>query len=379
MPRSSLQSTHAAAIAEGRNAAGIWSLDDGGLHEIERFDLGPVIVLVPTEQVLLLTADLPLQGLRRRTEALPFAIEDRIAQPLATVHIALGAEISPQRHLAGVVTHDVIRDWMTLMVTAGLGHARIVPDALALPLPAAGGWSVALTGERALVRSDDGTGMALPAAHLPAAWAAAGRPRCVAFGDPLPIGIASEADVATTEALSVRLADPALDLRQGAYALPRTGISRLARRIALVAALGLVAHGAIAGVDTLALRHTAAKRAADTRALLTQLAPTATIGDDVAASAADILPENGSAPSAFLPLLLRVGGAFKQLGAAASLRSIAFDAQAGTISLQVETGDMAGLQRVPAALGAQGLSAESGAASMSQGKAVGSFLIRGTS
>ncbi len=371
MPRSSPPHAAAAALADRGDVAGLWSLVGGELSEIARFDIGPTIVLVPTEEVLLLTADLPLPGLRRRAEALPFAIEDRIAQPLGAVHIALGAELAPQRHLAGVVSHDVMRDWVATIDAAGLAQARIVPDALLLPIPAAGCWSVDRMGARALVRRDDGTGLALPIAHLAAAWAAAGRPRCIAYGAPLPDGMAdSESTIAPIPA------DPALDLRHGAYALPHATIPRLARRLAMVAALGLVAHGAIAGLDTLALRHTAAKRAAETRALIAQVAPSAAIGDDVAASAADLLPANGSGASAFLPLLVRVGGALRQIGPAAALRSVAFNAQAGTIALQVETGDMASLQRVTPALAAQGLSAESGAASMSQGKAVGAFLVR---
>lgn len=372
MPRSSPPQFADAASADRRNAAGVWSLADGQIHQIDRFDVGPAIVLVPTEQVLLLTADLPLQGLRRRAEALPFAIEDRIAAPLSAVHIALGAELSPQRHVAGVVSHAVMREWVAAIDAAGLHHARIVPDALALPMPV-GGWSVDLAGERALIRSDDGAGLAVPLAHLVPAWIAAGRPHCTAYGDPLPPEMAGES------ALPVRTADIALDLRQGAYASPHTGLPRLARRIAVVAVLGLIAHGAIAAVDTIAIRHIAARRAAETRALLAQVAPSATIGDDVAASAAEILPTDGAAPSQFLPLLVRVGGALKQLGSAASVRSIAFDAVGGTMSLQIETADMAGLQKVTPALTAQGLSAESGAASLNQGKAVGSFLVRGLS
>lgn len=365
-----------AAKAERSGLAGIWSLGGGALSEVERFDLGPAIVLVPTEQVLLLIAELPLPGLRRRAEALPFAIEDRIAEPLNAVHIALGAEVSPQHHLAGVVSLAVMQGWMAELQAAGLGHARIVPDALALPRPAPGFWSVDLAGGRVLIRSDDGAGLALPADHLAAAWAAAGRPRCIAYGDPLPAELAGDEGALEPEPLAARLALPALDLRQGPFALPRTGFPSIARRIALVAALGLVAHGAIAAADTIALDRIAAQRAAATRSLLAQVAPEATIGDDIAASAAEILPENASGPSTFLPLLIRVSGALKQLGPAVSLRAISYDAAASTINLQIESADMAGLNRVAGALSAQGLTAESGSASMNQGKAVGAFLVR---
>ena len=222
MPRPSPPFIADAAAADKHHAAGIWSLVGGPLHEIERFDIGPAILLVPTEQVLLLTADLPLQGLRRRAEALPFAIEDRIAQPLGAAHIALGAELSPQRHLVGVVSHDVMRGWLSEIAAAGIGHARIVPDALALPVPAAGFWSVDLAGARALIRRDDGTGLALPASHIVTAWTAAGRPRCISCGDSLPAEMAGEQRAPEP----ARWTDTALDLRQGAYAVPRTSIGR---------------------------------------------------------------------------------------------------------------------------------------------------------
>jgi general secretion pathway protein L len=379
MPRSSFLRRPDSAGADPSGTAGIWSLGDAGLSEVERFDLGPAIVLVPTESVLLLAVDLPLPGLRRRTEALPFAIEDRIAEPLAAVHLALGAEIAPQRHLAGIVSHAVMQGWVATLDAAGLTTARIVPDALALPAPAPGFWSVDLAGGRALVRTDDGTGFALPADHLHAAWAAAGRPRCIAYGDSLPVELSGDEGALEPGPLALRLARPALDLRQGAYGVARGGMSRLGRRIALVAAAGLVAHGAIAAADTIALNHIASERAAETRTLLTQVAPNATIGDDVAASASDLLPENGSGPSRFLPLMMRVSGALKQLGPAVSLRSVAFDAGANTLSLELETATMEGLQTVSPALRAQGLSAESGSASMNQGKAVGAFLVRSAS
>jgi type II secretory pathway component PulL len=110
-----------------------------------------------------------------------------------------------------------------------------------------------------------------------------------------------------------------------------------------------------------------------------QVAPGAMIGDDVATSAADILPGGSTGASPFLPSLVRVAEALKPLGSAAALRSIAYDTQARTLTLQVETTDMAALQRVSGALNAQGLSAESGSAGMNQGKAVGSFMIRSRS
>lgn len=377
MSRSSSFSALRLTEEPGGGPAGIWAMDDASLVPIETFDAGPAIVLVLTEAVLLLAADLPLAGARARVQALPFAIEDRIAQPLAEVHVALGEELAPQRHLAGVVAHARMAGWVERLAEAGLAHAAIVPDALMLPVPDAGFWAVDRVGERVRVRIEDGTGFALPFDHLAHAWAAAGRPRCLSYGEPLPDLFGATATRPGGTALAERLAAPALDLRGGAYGRPRRALAPLWRRVAAVAAIGVLAHGAIAAADTAALHHIASRHDAATRALIQAAAPAAALGDDLSAGVADLLPESGTGPSSFLPLLVRVAGALKQLGPAASLRSIAFDGAAGTLAIQVEAADIAGLQRVGTALNAQGLAAESGAASQDQGKAVGSFLIRG--
>lgn len=360
-----------------RPAAGIWSLDGEQLSSVESFDVGPAIVLVPSESVLLTIADLPLPTPRRRAEALPFAVEDHVAQPLTAVHVALGAEVGEGRYLAGAVSQELMQRWVAVLAEAGLARAAIVPDVLALPRPAPGGWSIDAAAGRALVRSDDGGGFALPLVNLEAAWRAAGMPACRSFGETLPPGMAaSPADLAAAP-LAARLTAPALDLRQGAYARARRAVPPLVRRIALIAAAGVIAHGAIAAADTLALDHIASKRAQETRALALTIAPSAAIGDDVAAGVADLLPAYGAGPSSFLPLLGRVSAALKPLGPGTALRDISFDGSANTVAIDVEAPDIAGLQRVGQALQAAGLASESGAASAADGKAVGAFLIRG--
>jgi general secretion pathway protein L len=341
---------------------------------MEGFDIGPAIVLIPSESVLLTTVDLPLASRRARLDALPFAIEDRIAESFASVHIALGNEVSPGRYLAAIVDPALMQRWTAVLDEAGLDRARLVPDALALPMPAPGAWSVDLAGGRAMVRTDDGAGFALPAANLDAAWRAAGQPAVHAYGEPLAFAeTVTELEVAP---LAARLTAPALDLRQGPYAPPRQAASPLLRRIAIVAAIGLLAHGAIAAADTLALGHLAQQRAAETRALAEQIAPGTAIGDDVASSVADMLPANGSGPSEFLPLVSRVTAALAPLGQSATLVDLSFDGGAGTVAIDVDAPDSAGLQRVSETLQKAGLDAQSGASQIAPGKASGAFLVR---
>lgn len=328
-------------------AAGIWTLAGDRLIIAERG--GPATMLVPTEQVRLLGVDLPLANRAKRLEALPFAIEDQIAEPIESVHLALGAEIAPKRYLVGVVRHDVMAGWVDAAEEAGLGHAAMVPDALALPRPAEGEWAVELGADRAIVRAGDGTGFAVPPAMLQAVWQAADRPAARSYGTPLPAEMMAGGSTIAPAALSERLLAPALDLRQGRYARRRAALPSVWRRLGWIVALGAAAHVVIATADTLMLRRIADRREADARAVVALAAPGANLGGDLAARVADLLPTGSSAPpDAFLPLLTRVSAALGPLSGALTIRAINYQANALTIDLDGTDPGLAG--RIDAAL-----------------------------
>lgn len=328
-------------------AAGIWTLAGDRLIIAERG--GPATMLVPTEQVRLLGVDLPLPSRAKRLEALPFAIEDQIAEPIESVHLALGAEIAPKRYLVGVVRHDVMAGWVDAAEEAGLGHAAMVPDALALPRPAEGEWAVELGADRAIVRAGDGTGFAVPPAMLQAVWQAADRPAARSYGTPLPAEMMAGGSTIAPAALSERLLAPALDLRQGRYARRRAALPSVWRRLGWIVALGAAAHVVIATADTLMLRRIADRREADARAVVALAAPGANLGGDLAARVADLLPTRSSAPpDAFLPLLTRVSAALGPLSGALTIRAINYQANALTIDLDGTDPGLAG--RIDAAL-----------------------------
>ena len=374
-----------ARLTASHPAGGIWSLDGDRLVNVEEFGDGPAVVLVRSEQVLLLAVPLPpLASAIRRRDALPFAIEEHIADPLDQVHIALGAETAPGIWLAAVVSHALMAQWQGRLSEAGLERARLVPDALALPVPGAGCWSVDLAGDRAMVRTGDGSGFAVPLALLDAAWRAAGEPACIAYGEPLPPQFNAAQMAYEPEPLAMRLLAPAIDLRQGRYAAPRRPFNPLWQRIALVAGLGALAHGAIAIADTVALAHLAHQRATQVRALGASLQPAVEIGPDLGDAIVALTPDTAATGSSrFMSLLSRSAAA---LGASQSAapgiasptvwRSVSFDGAAGTLTIELETANIADLQRMAQALTSAGLSAQPGSASTQGGKAVGSFVVR---
>lgn len=332
---------------------GVWTLS-GGRAIIAEPD-GPATLLVPSESVLLLAVDLPLASHAKRLAALPFAIEDRIADPVESVHLALGSEIAPKRYLVAVVRHALMRDWVEVAEAEGLAHAAMVPDALALPVPDEG-WSAEASNERVLVRGADGAGFAMPAALIGQAWEAAGRPRIWNCGA-VPIGELPQAPrPAGGGSLAERLARPAVDLRQGVYARRTASGSNWVKRLGWIAAAGIAAHVVIAAADTLMLRTIAERRADDTRAAVAQAAPGANLGEDLRVSVADMLPPPGAPGSPFVPLVTRTSNALAPLSSAVTARSMRFEGNA--LVMEIEPGEPGLDGRVRDAMRAAGVNAE---------------------
>ena len=337
-----------------RSAGGVWTLSGGRLIIAEPD--APATVLVPSESVLLLAVDLPLASRAKRLAALPFAIEDRIADPLDAVHIALGAEVAPQRYLVAVVRHALMLQWVEAADVAGLGHAAMVPDALALPVPDAGEWSAEAGDGRVLVRSGDGTGFAMTPALVGAAWEAAGRPRIWNCGR-YPIGeLPQERRPGGGGGLAERLLSPPVDLRQGAYARRMARGGSWLKRLGWVAAAGIAAHAVIAAADTVMLRAIAERRADETRAAVARAAPGTSLSGDLRVGVADLLPPPGQAGSAFVPLITRTSQALAPISSAVTARAMRFEGNA--LVLELDPGDPDLADRVRGALRAGGVAGE---------------------
>lgn len=342
----------ASEIASG--PAGVWTLDGAALVAADAD--GPATMLVPSEGVRLVAVDLPLPTRAKRLAALPYAVEDLIAEGIDSVHLALGAEVAPRRFLVGIVRHDRMLEWVARAEDAGLDHAALVPDALALPVPGEGEWAVELGETRALVRAGDGTGFAVPAPMLRTAWDAAGQPRTIAYGTALPAEMTGDADAIPLDALGRRLLAPALDLRQGPYARRRRSLPSFGKRLAKIVAIGVLAHAVIATADTIALMGIADKRADETRELVASLSPgTALPSEGLATAVADLLPPpgTGGGANAFLPAVTRLSSALAPLGpdVAASAMMMAGD----SLSVDLASTDPALGGRVRTALADAGL------------------------
>jgi len=344
------------ADAEEPQNGGVWSLSGDDLILLAPSSGETKAVIVPSEQVRISVVHLPLKARRERVTALPFALEDQVAEPLGDLHFALGTEISEQRHICGVVRHTVMAKWMERLEAGGMLNAFLVPDALVLPVPKEGGWSVQRSDGRALVRTSDGAGFACPVAMLPTFWEAAGSPLCISYGEPLPQEIPWEPAEVELEPITSRIVVPDLDLRQGLYARPRRRVSKAARRVSYILAAGALAHAGIAVADTIALKMIAADRREAAQQLVEKYLPGTVVSEEFAAEVQQLLETSrGLDRTPFIPLMNQLATTFARAGPGVTLRSLSYDGSNGKMRIVVEAPDMSALQRVQPALVAAGL------------------------
>lgn len=132
------------------------SLDDALLLARNR----QVAVLVPSADIVLTTVELPAQlqsaPPARLLQAIPYLLEDRLAEDVETLHFATGRKSSAAVLPVAITARARIEGWLKPFKDRGITPSLLVPDVLCVPLaPAAGNgqWSVLIEGGQASVRS----------------------------------------------------------------------------------------------------------------------------------------------------------------------------------------------------------------------------------
>lgn len=99
----------------------------------ERAGNRAVDVLVAGDAVSLTTVTLPEKGQRQALKALPFMLEESLAQSVDELHFVPGPRDGDTLHVA-VAAHSLVQEWLSWLQDAGLKPRKLVPDCLALPL-----------------------------------------------------------------------------------------------------------------------------------------------------------------------------------------------------------------------------------------------------
>lgn len=339
-----------------------------------------LVVLVPAVDVLLTSVALPVRGAAKILRALPFALEEQIAEDIEALHFAAGRADSEGKVSAAAVDREQMESWLAGLSEAGLQPQLICSEAEGCPAaPNHLNWI--LDADRCLARSGDGLPVLLEIAsieealrygpgfpgdddeprHLAAYVTPAAREK---YGEALD---ALRGELATLEArllpegvlphlaAGVVTHEP-INLLQGQFA-PRTQLDRLwkpwrvaASLLGTLALLLLVQEG----LELVQLKRQEAMLDEAIAATFQQALPGARMQDprfQVERRLAALRGTGGAANEGFLTALETVGGALSEVQ---GIRLEALSYRTGVLDLRLQAPNVDALEQIRQAVGRDG-------------------------
>lgn len=117
-------------------------------------------VLVPGTRVLLTQAHIPTRNPRALRRALPYALEDQLADDVETLHFVPGARHVDGSLTVAVVAHTHMTAWLDAVRKAGMEPDQVVPETALLPTEA-GAWVLWLEGDEGWLSTGEGMGFTM--------------------------------------------------------------------------------------------------------------------------------------------------------------------------------------------------------------------------
>ncbi len=87
-----------------------------------------VIVLVPASSVLTTAVNIPIKAGARLRAALPFALEEQLADDVENLHFAAGRRGENGLLTASVVAHSQMQEWVSILEDAGIAATQMIPE-----------------------------------------------------------------------------------------------------------------------------------------------------------------------------------------------------------------------------------------------------------
>ena len=123
-PRSSVEWMIADDNGTQRSQPHSGTLEQAAQHVQSR----PVIVLVPSTEVLTTAIDLPIRGGARLNNALPYALEEHVAVDVDTMHFAAGDKRESGMRPVAAVSRARLDAWLEQLEEVGIQPWKIIPD-----------------------------------------------------------------------------------------------------------------------------------------------------------------------------------------------------------------------------------------------------------
>lgn len=372
----SAQDQQIIASGEVANAMALSSLTDKATNRL-------VDVLVPTSALTITSISLPEKGQKQALKALPFMLEETLADNVEQMHFVVGPRDGEQICVAAV-THEQMQQWLTWLSDAGLKAAAIVPDTLALPL-ADCQWAAMAWGDEYLLR----TGIT-SAVSLPSVWMDMMLPKllplereqfAVAGYTPMTIeavNVVTQTPELPMQTLALGMKSAAINLLSGPYK-PKKEYSKhllLWRNSAIMLALIFVLALVHRGVSIYQLDQQTAQLKAQTEQVYKRVVPGSNrivnVRSQIKEKLRSLQGQGGGGE--FFSMLTSMETAFKKVPDLTPT-SIRFDAKRGEIRMQISAKDYGQIEQFSQQLSAH-FSVKSGAMNSAENAVTSTLTIR---
>ncbi|MGB1580202.1 MAG: type II secretion system protein GspL [Nevskiales bacterium] len=113
-----------------------------------------LILIVPATDIVLSTVQLPIRQTSKLLQAVPYALEDQLAEDVEDLHFAISQRQEDGSVAVASVAQDTLTEWLAPLNERGITAQAVIPEMLCLPAVGAdSGWQVLLEGQDCIVRT----------------------------------------------------------------------------------------------------------------------------------------------------------------------------------------------------------------------------------
>ncbi|MDH0894120.1 MULTISPECIES: type II secretion system protein GspL [unclassified Pseudomonas] len=334
----------------------------------------PWRLVLPVEAVTVCAVQLPTTKARWLQKALPFAVEELLADDVEYFHLAVGDQLADGRHRVHVVRRDWLAGWLALCGDNPPQRIEVDADLLTEE-----GSQLFCLGERWLLGGSGEARLALRGEDWPQLAGLCPSPRVahVAAGQPAPADIDQCHEHAQPLVwLAGHVA--ACNLAQGAFARREpSGQWQRWRPLAALLGLWLVLQWGFNLAQGWHLQREGERYAEASRELYRELFPGDSKLINLRAQFDQHLAESeGGGQQQLLQLLDQAASAIGEEGARVQVQQLDFNAQRGNLALNLQASDFATLESLRTRLQQSGLAVDMGSASR-EGNGVSARLVIG--
>lgn len=113
-----------------------------------------LVVIVPAADIVLSSVTLPIRQQSKLLQAVPYALEEQLAEDVELLHFAIGERQADGSVPVASVAHSTMEQWLAPFRERGLEPVAVLPEMLCLPPAGAdSGWQVLIEGQACVIRS----------------------------------------------------------------------------------------------------------------------------------------------------------------------------------------------------------------------------------